>query len=185
MALERWRGPASSISVVGLLSLGNTGWLIPSTARTGRPRVRSWKSHLADVTTEFDSTLPPIPCSSREFNPVLLTLLINAAPYCRRRSQAATQQEGRHYPQHETRREWAEIEIRDSGPECPTKSAAASSIHFHWQGNRQGYWSGTRHDAVDYGEEARRERSGFERVAGKGTTLFLRLPLRGVARARA
>jgi nitrogen-specific signal transduction histidine kinase len=37
-----------------------------------------WK-YVADLTTDFDPEMPPVPCIAGEFNQVLLNLIVNAA----------------------------------------------------------------------------------------------------------
>ena len=77
-----------------------------------------WK-YVAELITEFDATLPSVPCHRAEFNQVILNLIINAA-------HAIADANGDHSSARGTIKissgraeNWAEIRISDSGPGIP------------------------------------------------------------------
>ncbi len=77
-----------------------------------------WK-YVAELITEFDATLPSVPCHRAEFNQVILNLIVNAA-------HAIADAHGDHSSERGTIKissgraeNWAEIRISDSGPGIP------------------------------------------------------------------
>ena len=77
-----------------------------------------WK-YVAELITDFDTTLPTVPCHRAEFNQVILNLIVNAA-------HAVADANGDHSSERGTIKissahagNWAEIRIGDTGPGIP------------------------------------------------------------------
>ena len=75
-----------------------------------------WK-YVAEVVTEFDASLPPVPCLPGEFNQVILNIVVNASHAIA----DVAPKGGKGKITLSTRRvdEWAEIRIRDTGGGIP------------------------------------------------------------------
>jgi signal transduction histidine kinase len=134
-----------------------------------------WK-YVADVATEFDSTLPLVPCLPGEINQVVLNLIINAAHAIGEKVQPGN---GRGSITISTARDgaWVELRIRDNGTGIPegvrdrvfdpfftTKSVG--------QGTGQGLAIAHAVVVSKHGGSIR-----FETETGAGTVFIVRLPL--------
>ena len=134
-----------------------------------------WK-YVADLETDFDSSLPLVPCQPGEFNQVILNLIVNAAQAIADASRKGGPEKGRisvrtlHCP------EWAEIRIHDTGSGIPEKIRTRIFDPFFTtkeigKGTGQGL-AIARSVVVD-------KHSGtihFETEEGMGTTFIVRLP---------
>ncbi len=79
-----------------------------------------WK-YVAEVVTDFSTTLPPVPCVVDEFNQVILNLLVNAAHAIDSALKIRPNESGQGRITVRTRRDgdWALVEIEDSGTGIP------------------------------------------------------------------
>jgi PAS domain S-box-containing protein len=141
-----------------------------------------WR-YVADLETDFDPSLPLIPCQPGEFNQVILNLIVNAA-------HAIADVVGNGGPAKGTIRVqtrncmgWAEIRIQDSGSGIPKNVQTRIFDPFFTtkeigKGTGQGL-SIARSVVVDkHGGTIQ-----FETEEGKGTTFIIRLPHDGKALA--
>ena len=107
-----------------------------------------WK-YVADMETEFDPSLPPIPCLPGEFNQVILNLIVNAAHAIADVVRKGGPEKGKITVQTRNCLEWAEIRIQDTGYGHPGKSAIPHLRSLlHHQGNRQRNRAGPGHCAL-------------------------------------
>jgi signal transduction histidine kinase len=135
-----------------------------------------WK-YVAELKTDFDPDLPPVPVLPGEFNQVILNIVINAThaiadvvgPHGERKGliTVATRRDGG----------WAEVRIRDTGTGIP--EAARQRIFdpfFTTKKVGQGTGQGL---AIAHSVVVRKHGGtiGFETETGRGTTFVIRLPL--------
>jgi len=134
-----------------------------------------WK-YVADLDTDFDPTLPPIPCHPGEFNQVILNLIVNAAHAIAGAAQKGGPEKGKIKVQTRNCPQWAEIQIQDTGTGIPEKVRARIFDPFFTtkeigKGTGQGL-AIARSVVVDkHGGSIH-----FETEEGKGTTFIIRLP---------
>ena len=135
-----------------------------------------WK-YVAELVTEFDAGLPPVPVLPGEFNQVVLNIVINATHAIadvvgngggKGTITVGTRQDG----------DWAEVRIRDSGTGIPEHARErVFDPFFTTKGVGKGTGQGLAiaHSVVveKHGGTLR-----FETETGKGTTFVIRLPLR-------
>ena len=136
-----------------------------------------WK-YVADIVTELDPDLAPVPSLSGELNQVILNIVVNAAHAIgdTLRENSSTEKgtitvETRHAPP------WAEITIRDTGTGIPEEIRhRVFDPFFTTKGVGKGTGQGlaiARHVVVEQlGGELT-----FETETGRGTTFHIRLPL--------
>lgn len=135
-----------------------------------------WK-YVADLETDFDAALPPVPCLPGEFNQVVLNLIVNAAHAIA--AKVGDGSGGKGSITVRTRKDggWADIRIRDSGMGIPEPARGKIFEPFFTtkevgKGTGQGL-AIARSVVVD-------KHGGtitFETESGKGTTFIVRLPL--------
>jgi PAS domain S-box-containing protein len=77
----------------------------------------AWK-YVADVVTEFDPSLPLVPCLPGEFNQVVLNIIVNAAQAIAEKN-GTSAEKGNIRVSTFNRDRWAEISISDNGPGIP------------------------------------------------------------------
>ncbi|HKI36308.1 MAG TPA: ATP-binding protein [Gemmataceae bacterium] len=142
-----------------------------------------WK-YVAEVVTDFDPSLSPVPCLIGEFNQVVLNLLVNAAhavgdrvndgPAVRKGTiTVSTRRQG----------DWAEVRIRDTGTGIPEEIRSRVFDPFFTTkpvGKGTGQGLAIAHAVIvkKHGGELT-----FETELGEGTTFLIRLPLTPRARA--
>lgn len=138
-----------------------------------------WK-YVAEVTTDFDSSLPLVPCYAGEFNQVILNLIINAAhavaangsdPESKGTIDLRTRCEG----------SWAEIQVRDTGTGIPSEIGNRVFEPFFTTkevGKGTGQGLALAHAVI---VKKHGGKIWFDSKPGNGTTFFLRLPLGEVA----
>lgn len=135
-----------------------------------------WK-YVADLVTDFDPDLPPIPCHPAEINQVILNLVINAAHAIEDANRPAHRVKGVISIRTRRRGGWAEIQIADNGVGIPAGIRPHIFDPFFTtkamgRGSGQGL-------AICYPVVV--EKHGgtitFESEEGHGTTFTLRLPL--------
>ena len=135
-----------------------------------------WK-YVAEVITQFDPALPPVPCLASEFNQVILNLIVNAAHAI---TDALKEQPGTTgVITLQTRRDgdWAEIRVGDTGSGIP--EAIRSKVFdpfFTTKEIGKGTGQGL---AIAYASVVTRHGGtiDFETELGRGTTFIVRLPL--------
>jgi signal transduction histidine kinase len=135
-----------------------------------------WK-YVAEMETNFDKDLPPVPCFLGEFNQVILNIIVNAAHAI---AEIAEDSRGKGIIRVTTRRdgEWAEVAVSDTGPGIPEKYRKKIFDPFFTTkevGKGTGQGLAIAHRVV-------KNHSGtltFETEPGKGTTFFIRIPLNG------
>jgi len=141
-----------------------------------------WK-YVADLETEFDSSLPLITCQPGEFNQVILNLIVNAAHAIADVQGKGRSEKGKIKVQTRNCEEWAEIRIQDTGSGIPEKvRARVFDLFFTTKEIGKGTGQGlaiARSVVVDkHGGSI-----DFESEEGKGTTFVIRLPHDGKALA--
>jgi PAS domain S-box-containing protein len=137
-----------------------------------------WK-YVADLETEFDPSLPMIPCLPGEFNQVILNLIVNAAHAIADVHRQGGAGKGKIKVQTENCRKWAEIRVADTGSGIPAEVRSRIFDPFFTtkeigKGTGQGL-AIARSVVVD-------KHGGtidFETEEGKGTTFIIRLPRDG------
>ncbi len=146
---------------------------IASTVTVAR---NEWK-YVAELITDFDESLPLVPCLAGEFNQVILNIVINAAHAIADVVDAEAGEKGtiRITTHHDG--DWAEVRITDSGTGISEEHRVKVFDHFFTtkevgKGTGQGL-------AIAYSVVT--EKHGgtitFESELGKGTTFIIRLPI--------
>jgi PAS domain S-box-containing protein len=137
-----------------------------------------WK-YVAELETDFDSSLPLILCQPGEFNQVILNLIVNAAQSIAEAGKKCARGKGRITVRTLICQGWAEIRIHDTGLGIPEKIQTRIFDPFFTtkeigKGTGQGL-AIARSVVVDkHGGTIH-----FETEEGKGTTFVVRLPLGG------
>ncbi len=134
-----------------------------------------WK-YVADLTTEFDLTLPPVTCDPNQINQVILNLIINAAHAIEEKLQAGYETRGKIHIRTLRVGPMVEIQIRDSGvgiPECHRHRIFDPFFTTKDPGKGTGQGLSIAHSIIQthMGEIA------FETKPHKGTTFTIRFPL--------
>lgn len=135
-----------------------------------------WK-YVADVITEFDTTLPPVSCRLGEINQVVLNLIINAVHAISDVVGQSNDEKGtiKVITSHDD--SWAEIRISDSGTGIPEKVRSKIFDPFFTTkevGRGTGQGLAISHSLVVNNHKGT---LNFETETGKGTTMIVRLPL--------
>ncbi len=135
-----------------------------------------WK-YCADMVTEFDETLPLVPCLVGEFNQAVLNIIINAAHAIAGATGENVDAKGK--IQITTRRDgpWARIAISDTGGGIPQEIRSRVFEPFFTTkdvGKGTGQGLALAHSVV---VKRHQGEIWFETEIGRGTTFFLRLPL--------
>jgi PAS domain S-box-containing protein len=135
-----------------------------------------WK-YVARLVTEFDSTLPLVPCYRAEFNQVILNLIINAA-------HAIADSNGQHSSEKGTitissgcDENWAEIRISDTGPGIPEEIRhRIFDLFFTTKEPGRGTGQGL---AIAHSVIVDKHKGvlNLETEEGQGTTFVIRLPV--------
>jgi PAS domain S-box-containing protein len=135
-----------------------------------------WK-YVAQLVTDFDSTLPLVPCYRAEFNQVILNLIINAA-------HAIADSNGHHSSEKGTITissgcdgNWAEIRISDTGPGIPEEIRhRIFDLFFTTKepGRGTGQGLAIAHSVI---VEKHKGILNLETDEGQGTTFVIRLPI--------
>lgn len=137
-----------------------------------------WK-YVADVVTDLDATLPLVPCRLGEINQVILNMIINAVDAIK--DAAGKDGTGKGTIMITTGHDdsWAEIRISDTGTGIPEEIRSKIFNPFFTtkevgKGTGQGL-------AISHSIVVKKHGGtiGFETEMGKGTTMVVRIPLRG------
>jgi PAS domain S-box-containing protein len=141
-----------------------------------------WK-YVADLETQFDSSLPPISCLPGEFNQVILNLIVNAAHAIADVIEKGSDKKGKITVQTQNTNEWVEIRIQDTGSGIPeTVQCRIFDPFFTTKEIGKGTGQGlaiARSVIVDKHKGS----IHFETEQGNGTTFIIRLPHDGKALA--
>ena len=135
-----------------------------------------WK-YVAELVTEFDAALPPVPVLPGEFNQIILIIVVNAAHAIT--DVVGDGGKGKGTITLSTRRDgmWAEIRIRDTGTGIPEKAREKIFEPFF---TTKGVGKGTGQGLAIAHSVVVGKHGGtihFETESGKGTTFVIRLPL--------
>jgi PAS domain S-box-containing protein len=139
-----------------------------------------WK-YVADVSTDFDSSLPPVTCHPGEINQVILNLIVNAAHAIGEAARQGGRPRGTISIRTLRCAEWAEIRIEDTGTGIPEKARTRIFDPFFTTkeiGNGTGQGLAIARSVI-VGKHNGSIR--FETEEGKGTTFIIRLPYGGKA----
>jgi len=139
-----------------------------------------WK-YVAEMETEFDPSLLPVPCLPGEFNQVILNLIINAAHTIADVARNGGPTMGKIKVQTLNCVEWVEIRIQDTGTGIPEEVQNRIFDPFFTtkeigKGTGQGLAIARSVVITKHGGSIR-----FETEEGKGTTFIIRLPYDGKA----
>jgi PAS domain S-box-containing protein len=134
-----------------------------------------WK-YVAEVTTELDHAIPPVPCVAGEFNQVILNLIVNAA-HAISDVVRGTNEKGAIHISTKGNGSYAEIRISDTG--CGIPEAIQSKVFdpfFTTKPVGQGTGQGL---AIAHSVIVQKHRGTItlESKPGQGTTLTIKLPL--------
>ena len=137
-----------------------------------------WK-YAADVVTDLDSSLPPVPCMLGEINQVILNLIINAVHAIK--DAVRPDENGKGIIRVSTTHDdsWAEIRVSDSGTGIPKKIRSKIFDPFFTTkevGTGTGQGLAISHSIIVNNHGGVLD---FETEEGTGTTMIVRLPLRG------
>jgi len=138
-----------------------------------------WK-YVADVSTDFDPELPPVPCLAGEFNQVILNLIVNAAHAI---SEVPQPPNKKGEIRIQTRRDGAYADIRVSDTGCGIPESIQSKVFDPFfttkpVGKGTGQGLALAHAVIV------QKHKGTIRVdskPGSGTTMVIRLPLSGLS----
>lgn len=135
-----------------------------------------WK-YVADVTTDFDPTLPKVPCIAGEFNQVMLNLIVNAAYAISETVKGRSGAKGA--IRISTKRNGAQAEIRVSDTGAGIPEALQSKVFDPFfttkpVGKGTGQGLAIAHSVV---VQKHRGTISFESASGSGTTFLIQLPL--------
>jgi PAS domain S-box-containing protein len=135
-----------------------------------------WK-YVADVTTDFDADLPPVPVMPGAFNQVILNILVNAAHAIGALIAEAPGTKGLITVSTRKISNWAEIRIQDSGCGIPEEVRDRIFDPFFTTkpvGKGTGQGLAIAHDVI---VKKHHGTITVESAPGVGTTFVLRLPL--------
>lgn len=135
-----------------------------------------WK-YVADMVTDFDPDLPPVPCLPGELNQVILNLIINASQTIA--DVVGDRENGKGRITVHTRRDgnWAEIRVSDTGKGIPEEHRGKIFTPFFTTkevGKGTGQGLAISHSVIVGKHGGTIE---FKTDLGKGTTFIIRLPL--------
>jgi two-component system, NtrC family, sensor kinase len=141
-----------------------------------------WK-YVADLATNFDASLPPVPVLPGEFNQVVLNIIINATHAIA--DVVGDGAKGKGTISVSTRRDggWAEIRIGDTGTGIPEKARERVFDPFFTTkqvGKGTGQGLAIAHNVI---VEKHDGTITFETETDKGTTFVIRLPLKPLVAA--
>jgi len=135
-----------------------------------------WK-YVAEMATDFDASLPLVPCLPGEFNQVILNLIINAAHAIGDALVKNSTQKGRITITTRHKDDWAEIQISDTGPGIPEEIRHRIFDPFFTTkevGRGTGQGLAISHSVII---EKHGGTLNLETQEGKGTTFSIGLPL--------
>jgi len=134
-----------------------------------------WK-YVADLTTDFEAGLPPVPCLVGEFNQVILNLIVNSAQAIADIAKNSGQKGAIHICTR-GQRDCAEIRVRDTGGGIPESIQSRVFDPFFTTkevGKGTGQGLAIAHSVI---VQKHNGKIWFESEAGVGTTFVIQLPL--------
>lgn len=138
----------------------------------------AWK-YVADVDTDLDPHLPPVPGQRGEINQVLLNLITNAAHAIAEKLGPGATDKGRIRIASSHRDGWVEIRVQDSGAGIP-EAIRRQVFDLFFTTKEEGVGSG---QGLAIAHSVIVEKHGgvltFESAPGAGTTFIIRLPAGG------
>ena len=139
-----------------------------------------WK-YVADVITEFDTGLPPVPCLRGEFNQTILNLIANAAQAVAGVVGNGTARKGKITIITRRDGESVVIVVRDTGQGIPTEIKSRIFEPFFTTkaiGKGTGQGLSLAHATI---VKRHQGQIWFESEVGRGTAFFIRLPIEATA----
>jgi PAS domain S-box-containing protein len=136
-----------------------------------------WK-YVAEVTTELDPDLPPVPCVLSDINQVVLNLVINAVHAIAAVPGKSADAKGRITVRTRVEDGWAVIEVQDTGTGIPVAIRPRVFDPFFTTkevGRGTGQGLAISRTVV---EEKHQGAIAFDTEEGKGTTFIVRLPIK-------
>jgi len=136
-----------------------------------------WK-YVAELTTDLDPDLPPVPCLAAELNQVFLNIIVNAA-HAIRDVVGESGDKGQITVTSRAAGTWVEIRIRDTGSGIPDHARAKVFDPFFTTkqvGKGTGQGLAIAHSVV---VDKHGGTLTFETEMGKGTVFVIRLPVGG------
>jgi PAS domain S-box-containing protein len=137
-----------------------------------------WK-YVAELITDFDATLPAVPCYRAEFNQVILNLIVNAAHAIADANGDQSSERGTIKISSTLAGNWAEIRISDTGPGIP-KGIRHRVFDLFFTTKEPGRGTGQglaiAHSVI---VNKHRGKIDIETEENRGTTFVIRLPLDG------
>lgn len=146
---------------------------IESTVTVAR---NEWK-YVADLETDFDETLPLVPCFLSEFNQVVLNMVINASHAIGDVVGDGSHGKGKIKITTTKVNEWAEVRVSDTGAGIPAEIRNRIFDPFFTTkevGKGTGQGLAISHTVV---VDKHNGRLSFETEEGRGTTFIIQLPL--------
>ena len=135
-----------------------------------------WK-YVADLVTDFDASLPFVPCITGEFNQVILNLIVNAAHAIGDRIKEEGSQKGLITISTRALAETVEVRVEDTGTGIPEEARSKVFYPFFTtkpvgKGTGQGL-------AIAHAVIVKRHGGTltFETETGKGTAFIIHLPI--------
>ncbi|MEJ2170213.1 MAG: ATP-binding protein [Desulfobacterales bacterium] len=135
-----------------------------------------WK-YVAEMKTEFDASLPLVPCYRAELNQVILNMIVNAAHAIAEANQDKGSQRGTIHIRTHQKDNWAQICISDTGAGIPDDIRhKIFDLFFTTKGPGKGSGQGLSicHSVV---VERHKGTLDLESQVGKGTTFIIGLPM--------
>jgi PAS domain S-box-containing protein len=135
-----------------------------------------WK-YVAEVRTDFDPGLPPVPCVLSDINQVVLNLIVNAAHAIAAIPERSADAKGLITVRTRVEDGWAVIEVQDTGTGIPVAIQSRVFDPFFTTkevGCGTGQGLAISRTVV---EEKHRGAITFQTEEGKGTTFIVRLPI--------
>jgi PAS domain S-box-containing protein len=135
-----------------------------------------WK-YVADMKTDLDPALPPVPCMPGEFNQVILNMITNAAHAISDQTNNGSTEKGTIHISTRSNTQWAEIRITDTGTGIPQEMTTKIFDPFF---TTKGVGSGTGQGLAISHNIIVKKLNGFitfETEVGKGTTFIIRIPM--------
>ena len=135
-----------------------------------------WK-YVAEMLTDFDPALPPVPCLPGDFNQVILNLIVNASHAIAAVVGEGSQGKGTITVSTRHEGDWVEIRVRDTGTGIPEAIRSKIFDPFFTTkevGKGTGQGLAIAHSVIvdKFGGTLT-----YETTVGKGTTFIIRLPL--------
>ena len=132
---------------------------------------------MADLVTDLDSTLPPVPCLSAEFNQVILNMILNSSHAIADVVSDGSGKKGTITVSTRKEDNWAVIRIKDTGPGIPENIRSRIFDPFFTTkevGKGTGQGLAISHSIV---VDKHGGTIHFETELGKGTDFIIRLPI--------